>query len=192
MRRLTVWVSGGLLLVAVGVSGWSRAGDGEDNGKAARPRTQFTWYGLGGSSSNKTPVKKTLIKETPPTKVKTDAPAKPAPRPLSLAEQRAIEEVEYRRRIEVCDRLMEIAVRNNDKVLQEQAQSLTDRAWEVYQQRTAGLTSVYATDLDETVLEKNLLQEAKLRDLKTRGGVPRRAPSSEFGGDRAGVEGIKR
>jgi hypothetical protein len=36
-----------------------------------------------------------------------------------MAEQRALEEAEYRRRIDICDRLMEIALRN-DKALQDQ------------------------------------------------------------------------
>jgi hypothetical protein len=186
MRRLARWVSGGLLLVAVGA--WGVIYAGEDDSKPARSKTQFTWYGLGSPSRGKAPAKKPEVKDIRTSKDKPAANAKSAPKPLSMAEQRALEEAEYRRRIDVCDRLMEIALRNSDKAMQDQVQTLSERAWEVYTQRTANLTSVHATNLDEALLEKNLYAEAKNRDLKTRGGVPRRAPAPEFGNGRAALE----
>lgn len=187
MRRLARWVSGGLLVVAVGAWGVSRGGEPDSDSKAARPRTQFTWYGPTWGARGKPAAKKPEARDTRGSKDRTAA-AKPAAKPPTLAEQRAVEEAEYRRRIDVCDRLMEIGLRTSDKTLQEQAQSLSERAWEVYTQRTAGLTSVYTPDLDEVLLEKNLYLDAQARELKTRGGVPRRAPAAEFGNGRAALE----
>jgi hypothetical protein len=49
------------------------------------------------------------------------------------------EQAAYLRRQAVCDRLRQVAVQSGDDALYQQAQDLEDRAWALYQDRTAGL-----------------------------------------------------
>jgi hypothetical protein len=44
------------------------------------------------------------------------------------------------RRWAVCEALREIAVRNNDQVMEAQIEQLHDRAWEVYEQRATAVS----------------------------------------------------
>ena len=72
---------------------------------------------------------------------KTAAPA-PPPGP-SPAERAALEQIRqmkaFLRRQEVCNRLQEIALENNDPELERQAQLLDELNWQVYKKHTAGL-----------------------------------------------------
>lgn len=67
-----------------------------------------------------------------------DAPAKQtAPDVESAGAVRARELVTLQRRQAVCLRLKEIAVQTNDEALMQKAEQLEQRAWQVYEQRTA-------------------------------------------------------
>lgn len=190
MRRLAVWLSGGLLLVAVGACGGVRAGEPD-----TKPATKTNWYGPTWQWGSKPAARKAAPKSTRPAPKekpaeKTDKTAASGPtKPSSLAAQRAVEETEYHRRIAVCDRLLQIATQNSDDELRQLAEELSERAWTVYQQRTANLTSVHTADVDAALLEKNVPLGPYGAELKARGGIPRRAPTSEFSrGPRASVE----
>jgi hypothetical protein len=87
---------------------------------------------------------------------------KPAPAPPpgpSASERAALEQMRqmkaFLRRQEVCTRLEEIALENNDPELERQAQLLSDLNWQVYRQHTAGLPLGPAKD-DEAVLSGRL------------------------------------
>ena len=57
------------------------------------------------------------------------------------AEARLREQKSYLRRLEVCDRLQEIAIETNDAALQRQVEQLSQQVFEVYKQRTASPVS---------------------------------------------------
>lgn len=73
------------------------------------------------------------------------------------AAERARHEAALLRRQAVCARLLEIAFRNNDPELERQAEELQNRAWALYTQRTANLSSAgRGLELDEGVLDRKL------------------------------------
>jgi hypothetical protein len=89
-----------------------------------------------------------------------DKKAPPAPPPgPSQVERAAMEQVRqmkaYFRRQEVCYRLEEIALENNDPELERQAQLLEELNWQVYRQHTAGLPLGPSAN-DEAVLADRL------------------------------------
>jgi hypothetical protein len=89
-----------------------------------------------------------------------DKKAAPLPPPgPSPAERAALEQVRqmkaFFRRQEVCTRLEEIALENNDPELERQAQLLGDLNWQVYRQHTAGLPLGPVAD-DEARLDDRL------------------------------------
>jgi hypothetical protein len=80
-------------------------------------------------------------------KDKPEAKKEAADRPLaepSLVERaeavRQRELKNYLRRIDVCDKLAQIAEDNNDQQMLSQVEEMKERVWAVYQQRTAHLT----------------------------------------------------
>jgi hypothetical protein len=89
-----------------------------------------------------------------------DKKAAPLPPPgPSPAERAALEQIRqmkaFLRRQEVCNRLQEIALENNDPELERQAQLLDELNWQVYKKHTAGLPLGPAAD-DEAVLADRL------------------------------------
>jgi hypothetical protein len=73
------------------------------------------------------------------------------------AAELARHEAALMRRIEVCDKLAEIAIANNDKELEQLAQELNARACALYKQRVAKLQAPPEDrDLDEQILDKKL------------------------------------
>ena len=71
-----------------------------------------------------------------PTPPKDAAGIVRSPASDALEADRVKEFQDYMRRLEVCDRLKEIAERTNNKDLDRQAQMLTERAFQVYMQRS--------------------------------------------------------
>jgi hypothetical protein len=70
-----------------------------------------------------------------------DRPA-PGPSPAERAEVvRQLELKNYLRRIDVCDKLAQVAEDTNDQRLLSQVEEMKERVWAVYQQRTANLVS---------------------------------------------------
>jgi hypothetical protein len=108
-----------------------------------------------------------------------DKKAAPLPPPgPSRTERAALEQMRqmkaFFRRQEVCTRLEEIALENNDPELERQAQLLGDMNWQVYKQHTAGLPLGPVAD-DEAVLGGRLATDTALPR-------PGRAPASRDGG----------
>ncbi len=88
-------------------------------------------------------------------------PAVPAKKPAgvraSSREARERELAAYHRRLEVCLKLREIAVRTRDGDLLRKADDLEQMVWETYMQRTSHLPASAATsDPDEQLLTQRL------------------------------------
>ena len=131
MRRLGVWGVGTACLMGLGLTVGSRAGDlplgGGSKSPAVRP--------VGGDTG--------AYSGAAPTRAAVE----------EAAQVRKREEAAYLRRVAVCDKLTAIAYQSNDTQLQEQADQLQQRAFDVYMQRIAHLPNAQAgAVLDEQVL----------------------------------------
>lgn len=162
MRTLKVWGATAILLGGVGLAGGVAAEKGADT-KAAASSSNWGWFN-GWFGANKKDADKDKKSDVAKTAGKDAESSLPPSRPLSQADEataaRAREEAILFRRLAVCNKLMEIALQTNDKQLQGQAEQLDERAWAIYNQRTANLpTRAAELDLDERVLEKNARKE---------------------------------
>lgn len=90
---------------------------------------------------------------------KIEEPAAPAPMSPALLKQKA--HWEWLRRLEVCDKLKQIALETGDQELARKAEALDQRAWDVYVQRT-GRPKGNLTP-DEQILDGQLGLEASQR-----------------------------
>jgi hypothetical protein len=101
------------------------------------------WFGGGGSPPG--------VSTTPP----KPAPGEPAP--LTIA-QRAEEQDRlmkaYLRRLDVCDRLREVAQESSDDRLLKEAGRLEELAWRLYQTRSSKLLGVAGLAGDEETAEE--------------------------------------
>jgi hypothetical protein len=157
MRRLAVWGLGVGLLVCLGVARAAAADkvatdkDAASNGSS--PSWFSSWFSWGAKPAEKKPA-------PPPPKAATAKPAKIAKQPTvvdTAAAERAQEQATLLRRLDVCDRLMQIAVDMKDEELQRQIEQLEERARIAYAQRTAYLPAGGAhLELEEQILEKHL------------------------------------
>ncbi len=131
MRRVGIGIAAVVLAAGLAASAAS-AQDADGDLHAAAPKPKAWWEGW-------------FTPAAPPPEVKHDAAeatAPPGPSPVELAAAaRQRERADLDRRWEVCDQLMEIAVRDNDQTMQTQIEQLRDRAWDVYQQHIADLSS---------------------------------------------------
>jgi hypothetical protein len=85
------------------------------------------------------------------------------PTPSSNKERAAALQKEldaYLRRMQVCDRLKEIADETGDAALEQQAELMAQRAWFIYQQRTAQLKLPGLAPLQEQATAEDLLSDA--------------------------------
>jgi hypothetical protein len=95
---------------------------------------------------------------------KKDVRAELAPPSPALARQKA--QWEWQRRIEVCEKLRQIAFETGDQELSRKADALDQRAWDVYVQRTGGSPSLLVPSNispDEQILEGRLGLDAAQR-----------------------------
>jgi hypothetical protein len=113
---------------------------------SAAPKPKAFWEGWFTSAAK--PAEKKLDPAAAP-------PAGPSAAEVAAATRKR-ELAVYSRRMEVCDRLMEVAVANNDDATQARIEQLKDRAWELYQQRTGALSASGSPSPDETVLAHKL------------------------------------
>jgi hypothetical protein len=113
---------------------------------SAAPKPKAFWEGWFAPASK--PIEKKSDKLAPP-------PAGPSAAEVAAATRKR-ELAAYSRRMEVCDRLMEVAVANNDDAMQARIEQLKDRAWELYQQRTGALSASGSPSPDEAVLDHKL------------------------------------
>jgi hypothetical protein len=156
----------GALVIALGLGTVARAAGDEDSDKSgtapARNPLGFHWsptfaHAMGLDLEKPPPPKKpaakpkkTAAKETPP-----------APKPAPIADEgtalRGREEAALLRRLAVCDKLKEIALRSNDSDLLARAEALDERARTTYEDHMARLRAgSKQVDLDEQILEQHL------------------------------------
>ena len=130
MRMVGAGMTAAVLLAGLAASAaWAQDLDGDLHSAAPKPKAWWEgWFA---------PAAK-------PPEVKHDdaEPTTHGPSPVELAAAaRRRERADLDRRWAVCDRLMEIAVGDNDEAMQTQIEQLRDRAWDVYQQRIAALSA---------------------------------------------------
>jgi hypothetical protein len=164
MRGKRMWILGGLLSLGLGLASYSvRADDGDDEDTRPAPKKtnsggiHWLWYVPGFDT------KKPTDKKPDPKPEKPDKPAakppKPAARPVQDAPERvrAREQAAWIRRQQVCLRLKELAEQANDPDLLRTAETLEQRSWNVYLQRTANLpTGGYSQDSDDEIVDRHL------------------------------------
>ena len=144
MRRVGAGITAAVLLAALAASALAQDTDGDLHSAPPVPAAKAWWTGwFGPAAKTDKPESKKPEAAVPP------APAGPSPVELAAA-ARQHERAAFNRRMEVCDRLTEIAVQNNDTAMQSQIDQLRDRAWEAYQKRTADLPSSGSTSQDDT------------------------------------------
>jgi hypothetical protein len=132
MRRMGAGMTAVVLLAGLAASSAS-AQDTDGDLHSATPQPKAWWDGwfTPAAKPDKHEVKKSEPAVTP-------APVAPSPiEAAAVARQR--ERADLNRRMEVCNRLTEIAVQNNDAAMKTQSDQLLERAWDLYQQRTAAL-----------------------------------------------------
>jgi hypothetical protein len=150
MRVQRAWGLQAALVLGL-TAGGAAAADKDDQAaktKAARGNWLSGWF-----SKDKPAVKK---KDLPKEDVKESDPTVPtAVETAAAARQREMQTL--LRRLNVCDRLREIALETNDPELGRRAEELDARAWQVYTQRTGGQPGgVPDFESDERILDKHL------------------------------------
>lgn len=131
-----------------------RAGPADKSSdKPAEKKSVFQkWFG----SKEKEEPKKEEVTAKKPNESETKEEATPSPATRAAA-ARLREENTLLRRLAVCDKLMEIAVRTNDTELARRVEQLDERARKTYADRTANLpANEVAVDQDLQVLERHL------------------------------------
>jgi hypothetical protein len=145
MRRVGIGMTAVVLLTGLAASAvLAQEPDGDLHSTAPKPKA--FWDGWFTSAANPAEKKVDLVGAPP---------AGPSVAEIAAATRKR-EFAAYSRRMEVCDRLMEVAVGNNDEAMQARIEQLKDRAWELYQQRTGQLSASGSSSPDETVLDNKL------------------------------------
>ncbi len=164
------------LVIALGLGIVPRVAADEDSDRSGTPPARnplgFHWspmfaHAVGMDEQRPPPARKppaksnkTPAKETPPT-----------PQTAPVADEstalRSREEATLLRRLAVCDRLKEIAIRTNDSDLLARAEALDERARTTYAQHTASLRAgVKQVDLDEQILDRHLGDAASVKRVQ--------------------------
>lgn len=156
MRRVGIGITAVVLLTGLAATAvLAQEPDGDLHSAAPKPKA--FWDGWFTSSAK--PVEKKVDPGATP-------PAGPSASEIADATRKR-ELAAYSRRMEVCDRLMEVAVGANDEAMQARIEQLKDRAWELYQQRTGQLSASGSSSPDETVLDNKLGVRSSSRPLTT-------------------------
>jgi hypothetical protein len=133
MRR---WRTGLAVLLAGLVVSVSTAQDAGPKSYSPTPTVSGNWWQslFGGSDKPKPKVvdRSEIAQPLPP--AQDNAPS-------SRAHDNKRSEMAYFRRLAVCDRLREIALRTNDQPLADEADRLADQAFEIYQRQLGVLGS---------------------------------------------------
>ncbi len=131
MRTVGAGMTAAVLLAGLAAASAASAQDTDGDLHAASPKPKAWWDGWFGAPA-KPPEPKQADPEPPPH----------GPSPVELAAAaRQRERADLNRRDAVCDRLMDVAVRNNDAAMQAEIEKLQDQAWQVYQQHVAALSA---------------------------------------------------
>jgi hypothetical protein len=154
MRIRRWWGLGAALLLAWGATQAKAIDEEGATGKRPimrptdRPGLIDKLFDLGATAPAKKPDGKASKKDTGD---KGDSAAAPA------TTEQSRQEAALLRRIEVCDKLRQIAFETNNNELDRLAQELDARARAVYSQRTAKVkTNTSATETDEQILDQKL------------------------------------
>lgn len=164
MRRWGVWCVLTSLILGLAMAR-TRAGDDDDDGDAKPPARPggIRWspyFAKMFDSPERKPAPKPVTPK--PKKETAKKPAEP-PKPRVVDEavaERAQEEANLMRRLQVCDKLMEIAIRTNDTELLHRVEALEERAQTAYAQRTSYMRGVRADSHEPTPTSHNVMKPA--------------------------------
>lgn len=150
--------------IALGLAATVRAdSDVYQNAKETAKKSRWSLWPFG----KKEEPKKTATKKEP--EKKKDHADEPAARPIVQQQGTmdptfaAREQAKVLRRQQVCDRLRDLAVEMNDPKLDAQAQLLEQRAWFIYEQRTARPGMPGLIPADDSAAVGRLLKDAEPR-----------------------------
>ncbi len=141
MRKLGA--TGMAAALCAGLAVAAARADDKDGGdlRSLPPASPSWWSGMFGGGKGAAEAKK-----LPPVEAAPVRP--PVSSPVTV---QAREESAFHRRMEVCYDLLDLADRKGDEAMREQVYQLMDKAWSVYQQRTAGPA---ARGVDEAMLTR--------------------------------------
>jgi hypothetical protein len=185
MGKLLAWGIAGVLFAGLAVSS-GRAGDDDDDNyqQKAPPRPFIRWSpyfaGMNSSSQTKPESAKPADKSKKEVAKKSADSAKAKPVVDEAAALRTREETTLMRRLEICDKLKEIALRTSDNDLFRQAEQLDEQARAAYTQRTASARGG-RFESDEKAVDKYL---GSSQPLKSR--APESSAHTVTANDRAG------
>ncbi|HVS39310.1 MAG TPA: hypothetical protein VMS17_27380 [Gemmataceae bacterium] len=147
MRRAWAGMTAAILFTLAAASA-ATAQDADGDLHSAAPKPKMWWDGWFGPAAK------------PPDKKHDDEqPSARGPSQVDLvAAARQRERADWDRRSEVCDRLMAIASSNNDEAMLAEIEQLRNRAWDIYQQRTAALSGAAAPPDDKPAKPKHTLE----------------------------------
>ena len=160
MRKLLAWGFAGVLFAGLAVVSGRASDDDEESPQKPPPRPIIRWSpyfaGMNAYTQPKAePARPAARKKDTPRKPADTAKPKPKPAVDDAAALRAREETTLMRRLEVCDKLKEIALRTNDNDLFRKAEVLDEQARAAYAQRTTVLRGGHF-ETDEKTVEKYL------------------------------------
>jgi hypothetical protein len=138
MCKLLAWGFPIALLLGMGAAAALGQDTQETASPSPKPFIRWSPYAakMFGIDQAPKPAKKASAKPKKEVAKKPDTPARPASTKEDNASPRAREEAALLRRLEACDKLTEIAMRNNDTALLHRAEELNQRVWANYSQKT--------------------------------------------------------
>jgi hypothetical protein len=174
MRKLLGWAISTAFLIGSAAS-IACGGDDDATPAPARPAIRWSPYAVKmlGIDSNPKPAPKAPAKSKKDAAKPVESAAKPPaarPEPTSA---RSPEEAAFLRRLEACDKLTEIAMRNNDPALLHRAEEINQRVWASYNQKIGQAPEEKNTfESDQAAIER-LLGPGSTNSVST--GTPDRA-----------------
>ena len=163
MRKFGAWgLAAVLVLGLAAMHGWA-GDDDEDHTEVKPPPRPFIRWSPWAVKMFRIDDSPAPVKKPQPKPKKTASAAKKAPQTVKptpvvneAAGDRAREEAALMRRLEVCDKLKEIALRTNDGELFRRAEVLDERARTTYAQRTSYLGGNGGLATDTMALDRSL------------------------------------
>src|SRR5262249_29805381 len=136
MRKLLGWSISTVLLLGLTAS-IACGGDEDATTPPTRPAIRWSPYAVKmlGINPNPKPAPKATAKSKKDTAKPIESAAKPPEKRPDPASARSPEEAVFLRRLEACDKLTEIAMRNNDAALLHRAEDISQRVWANYNQK---------------------------------------------------------
>ena len=162
MRKAAAWGLAATFAIGLG-TGLAVAADDTTDATSSRSSAwapTWQWKPFAGWFGSKEEKKPAEIKPAPKAEPVAKTPTTPV-KPASIVEgavvRRSREEAVLLRRLRVCDKLKEIAIRTNDNGLLRRAEELEERAQTTYAQRTAHLqANAGAFESDEELIDRYL------------------------------------